>query len=190
VFGIGGYAMHVLMPLYVTSVIWLISVSRRTESASVRRPVLVRVALAIAVIALFARLANMFVLDPVCKKCRWGIPYVKLAETLRADGFDGAGTIVVADDELGGNLRPYFPKTRLVLAGRRRFEPDRPAQFGSPIVFAWEATEARSRLESAFAAYPEAVRALADARLLKAPWHHLWKPDGYRTSDWNYLILH
>ncbi len=190
VFGIGGYAMHVLMPLYVTSVIWLISVSRRTESASVRRPVLVRVALAIAVIALSARLANMFVLDPVCKKCRWGIPYVKLAETLRADGFDGAGTIVVADDELGGNLRPYFPKTRLVLAGRWRFEPDRPAQFGSPIVFVWEATEARSRLESAFAAYPEAVRALADARLLKAPWHHLWKPDGYRTSDWNYLILH
>ena len=119
-----------------------------------------------------------------------GIPYVKLAETLRADGFDGAGTIVVADDELGGNLRPYFPKTRLVLAGRRRFEPDRPAQFGSRMVFVWEATEARSRLESAFAAYPEAVRALANARLLKAPWHHLWKPDGYRTSDWNYLILH
>ena len=189
VFGIGNYAMHVLMPLYVTSVIWLISVAQRSDGALRRRPALAKVALAIAVIALVARLANMFIHDPVCGKCRWGIPYATLAQALRADGFDGAGTITVADDELGGNLRPYFPQARLVLAGPRGFVPQRPEAAGAARVFVWDASAAPGKVAQAFARYPEAVRALGDAKLVKAPWHHLWKPDGYRTSDWKYLIL-
>lgn len=188
-FGIGGYAMHVLMPLYVTSVIWLISVAQRSHKAAVRRSVLVRVALAIAVIALVARLANMFVHDPVCKKCRWGIPYATLAETLRADGFDGRGTIIVADDELGGNLRPYFPKARIVLKGPRAFSPKRPALDRMTKVFVWDARERDNEIRQAFADQPGSGRALELAKLVKAPWHHLWKQDGYRTSDWKYAIV-
>ncbi|MGD9667852.1 MAG: glycosyltransferase family 39 protein [Hyphomicrobiaceae bacterium] len=189
VFGIGGYAMHVLMPLYVTSVIWLISVAQRSERAAKRRPVLVRVALGIAALALVARLANMFIHDPVCGKCRWGIPYATLAATLRADGLDDLGTITVADDEIGGNLRPYFPSARLVLTGPRSFVPVRPQVSGVPRAFVWDASLPPGKVADAFAGYPEAVQALAKAKLLKAPWHHLWKPDGYRTSDWKYLIL-
>lgn len=188
-FGIGGYAMHVLMPLYVTSVIWLISVAQRSEKAPLRRPVLVRVALAIAVIALVARLANMFIYDPVCKKCRWGIPYATLAETLRADGFDGHGTIVVADDELGGNLRAYFPEARIVLTGPRAFMPRRPAPQSDAQVFVWEASARRRDRDEIFSDYPGAPTERSDAKLVKAPWRHLWKPDGYRTSDWKYVIV-
>lgn len=187
-FGIGGYAMHVLMPLYVTSVIWLISVAQRTQRATERRPVLVRVALAIAVLALVARLANMFVYDPVCKKCRWGIPYATLAQTLRSDGMDAMGTITVADDELGGNLRPYFPDARVILTGSRAFMPTKLAQ-GATRAFVWDASIPDRQVVQIFAAFPGAVSALSSARLVKAPWRHLWKPDGYRTSDWKYIIL-
>lgn len=189
VLGIGGYAMHVLMPLYVTSVIWLISVAQRSKQAAERRPLLVRVALGIAVIALVARLANMFVHDPVCGKCRWGIPYASLAQTLRADGFDDAGTITVADDEIGGNLRPYFPKARLVLTGPRQFVPQRPHVSGAARAFVWNASDKPANLAQAFADYPDVVKSLENAKLVKVPWHHLWKPDGYRTSNWKYLIL-
>lgn len=187
VFGIGGYAMHVLMPLYVTSVIWLISVAQRTGRARERRPVLARVALAIAVLALVARLANMFVYDPVCKKCRWGIPYDRLAAALRADGLDGTGTIIVGDDELGGNLRAQLDDVRIVLAGR--YEPEGLARDGAARVFIWDASDRLDDLAKAFAGYPEAVNALGSAKLAKVPWHHLWRRDGYRTSDWKYVII-
>ncbi len=190
VFGIGGYAMHVLMPLYVTSVIWLVSVAQRSERAQARRPVLVRVALVIALVALVARLSNMFVYDPVCKKCRWGIPYAALAETLRADGFDRRGTIVVADDELGGNLRPYFPDARIVLTGARAFTPRRAPPDGAAQVFVWEANVRRGDTEEVFTRYPGVPSEASEAKLIKAPWRHLWKPDGYRTSDWKYIIVH
>ena len=189
VFGIGNYAMHVLMPLYVTSVIWIMSVAQRSVRAGQRRPVLVRVALGIAVLALVVRLANMFIHDPVCGKCRWGIPYATLAQSLRADGFDDAGTITVADDEIGGNLRPYFPQARFVLVGPRSFTPQRPEVAGAAQAFVWGAAVPLSTVERNFAGYPKAVQALAQAKVLKAPWTHIWKQDGYRTSDWAYVIL-
>lgn len=189
VFGIGGYAMHVLMPLYVTSVIWLISVAQRSERAGQRRSVLVRVALGIAVLALVARLANMFILDPVCGKCRWGIPYASLAATLRADGFDDRGTITVADDEIGGNLRPYFPDARLVLTGVRGFVPRAPEVSGAARAFVWDAGVPQAKLMQAFAGHPDVLQALSSAKVLKAPWHHIWKADGYRTSDWKYVVV-
>ena len=61
----------------------------------------------IALIALSARLANMFVYDPVCKICRWGIPYAGLAAELQKRGFKPGpqSVVVVAEPELGGNLR-------------------------------------------------------------------------------------
>ena len=189
-FGIGNYAMHVLMPLYVTSVIWLISVAQRSEGGLRRRPVLAKVALVIAVIALVARLANMFVLDPVCKKCRWGIPYATLAQQLTASGFDGNGTIIVIDDELGGNLRPYFPNARFVLHGYHAFMPDREARSGDIRLLVWDAKEP----DKAIAEVLHDITARGSSVpgkpvLIEAPWHHLWKPDGYRTSDWKFVML-
>ncbi len=189
VFGIGGYAMHVLMPLYVTSVIWLIGVAKRSVSGQARRPVLVRVALAIAVIALVARLANMFVYDPVCKKCRWGIPYAALAETLRQDGLAGGGTIYVIDDELGGNLRAHFPKSRIVLKGSRGFMAKDVASVAGPRAVVWDASDSEREVAQELAADPDLASALGQARLVQAPWRHLWKPFGYRTSDWKYVVV-
>ncbi|MCB1503975.1 MAG: glycosyltransferase family 39 protein [Hyphomicrobiaceae bacterium] len=195
VFGIGGYAMHVLMPLYVTSVIWLFAVAQRVESGLRRRPVLARLALAIAVIALVARLANMFIHDPVCGKCRWGIPYPELAQTLRVYGYSGGGTILVPDDELGGNLRQHFPAARVGVVGREGITPDfsnplQPKQRSGPLLLIWDA-DVPERLW--LGTYGRALgldgAAFKDSGLIRIPWTHLWKAKGYRTSDWRYILL-
>lgn len=190
VFGIGNYAMHVLMPLYVTSVIWLISVAQRSEGGLRRRSVLAQVALGIAVIALVARLANMFVLDPVCKKCRWGIPYAALAQQLSVSGLDERGTIIVLDDELGGNLRPYFPHARFVLLGARAFAPQAAERPGATRALVWDAKEQGHRVAKALQDLKATSADTSDRQVLvEAPWRHLWKPDGYRTSDWKFVVL-
>lgn len=188
VFGIGGYAMHVLMPLYVTSVIWLIAVARRSPQGGERKLRFAKVALAIAVIALVARLANMFVLDPVCGKCRWGIPYDGLARALVEQGFPADGTIVAIDDELAGNLRQQFPQARIVLGGPRPFRPETPASNAS-VAWVWADETPLPAVTAglARASAPQPAN-LAASRLAKVPWRHLWKPDGYRTSDWRFVV--
>lgn len=188
-FGIGGYAMHVLMPLYVTSPIALFAVAKGSEQGARRRPVLARLALVIAAVALVARLANMFVLDPVCGKCRWGIPYDALAETLRNAGTSDTGTIVVLDAELGGNLRSHFPNARFELLGPRTFVPEKTADAEHGRTLVWDASMSTERVVGALTAAPELAGQVAQAHLVQAPWSHLWKPRGYRTSDWRYVRL-
>ena len=188
-FGIGGYAMHVLMPLYVTSVIWLFGVARRSAGAGSRMRIFARLALAIAVLAFVARMANMFVLDPVCGKCRWGIPYATLATKLREAGFDPAGTIIAPDDELAGNLRSHFPNAAFVLVGRQAYAPLRKAPAGANSVLVWDvgADEQQVRRQAAEQAGVDASPHVT--QLLTAPWRHLWKPLGYRTSDWRFVLV-
>lgn len=189
VFGIGGYAMHVLMPLYVTSVIWLFGVARRSSGGAGRVRIFARLALAIAVLALLARLANMFVLDPVCKKCRWGIPYASLAAKLKEAGFNTTGTIVAPDDELAGNLRPYFPNATFVLVGKQAFVPVRKPPAGATSALVWDAGMDGQQVRRDAAKQAGVDTSAHAPQLLKAPWRHLWKPFGYRTSDWRFVVL-
>ena len=169
--------------------------AQRVESGLRRRPVLARLALAIAVIALVARLANMFIHDPVCGKCRWGIPYPELAQTLRVYGYSGGGTILVPDDELGGNLRQHFPAARVGVVGREGITPDfsnplQPKQRSGPLLLIWDA-DVPERLW--LGTYGRALgldgAAFKDSGLIRIPWTHLWKAKGYRTSDWRYILL-
>lgn len=187
--GIGGYAMHVLMPLYVTSVIWLIAVARRSPRGLGRQALFAKLALAIAVIALVARLANMFVHDPVCGKCRWGIPYDGLARAMLERGFATDGTIVAIDDELAGNLRQLFPQARVVLGGPRPFRPESVRELSGSIAYVWDSKDPPAKVDAGLAGVPGPGKAaLAKADLVKVGWAHLWKPDGYRTSDWRLLV--
>jgi 4-amino-4-deoxy-L-arabinose transferase-like glycosyltransferase len=193
VLGIGGYAMHVLMPLYVTSVVWLIAVARRSPRGGERQALFGKLALAIAVIALLARLANMFVLDPVCGKCRWGIPYAGLAAEMRAAGFDERGTILAIDDEVAGNLRQQFPQALIVLGGPRRFVPAGGVPRSGSLAVVWDATKPAAQVAAGLAGVAPMQpmlqpAALERARLVRVPWRHLWKPDGYRTSNWRVLV--
>jgi hypothetical protein len=122
VFGIRSYPTHALMPLFLISSIWLVAQARNAAppAGQIRRFVIL--AVGIALVAFFGRAANMYVQHPVCKICRWGVPYAELAEAMKDRGFSG-GQILVNDREIGGNLHRFFPGTRISLGGSHRYQP-------------------------------------------------------------------
>jgi 4-amino-4-deoxy-L-arabinose transferase-like glycosyltransferase len=68
----------------------------------------------IVVVALAARI----LVQAACPgACRTLVPFDAVAQALRTAGFNGAGTIVVSDFHLGGNLRVKFPRARLLDIG-------------------------------------------------------------------------
>lgn len=186
-FAIKDQATHVLMPLYVTLVVWLFGVARRACDNPVRIDRFTRLALAIAVFALFARLANMFVLDPVCKICRWGIPYPGLAQEMRSRGFDG-GTIVAMEDELAGNLRQQFPGVRFVTRGRPDFTPAGADITQGKVAYVWTATLPDALIERGLGRMMLPRAAIMSASRVEVPWRHVWRPTGYRKTAWKLII--
>ena len=192
VFGINRYPVHALMPLFLVTSIWLTAQARKAARGpgEVRR--FVTVALGIAVFAFVARCANMYVQEPVCQICRWGIPYADLAEAMKARGFD-RGDLIVYDDDLAGNLRRFFPNARIAIAGSRQYLPPQSANApGGQTALLWDASEPASRVTSGFDANLGApgLEAMGRAEALRIAWrHHLWKPDGYRISEWRFAIV-
>jgi len=202
-FGINRYPVHALMPLFLVTSIWLTAQARRAarNDGELRRFIIV--ALSIAAFAFVARCANMYVQEPVCQICRWGIPYAELAQAIKARGFE-RGDLIVYDDDLAGNLRRFFPQARIVIAGARRYEPPesafapggetlpgRETLRGGKTAFVWETSDPAEGLARGFRAVAGAsgAEAMAKAETLQIPWrHHLWKPDGYRMSEWRLAI--
>ena len=187
--GIGGYAMHVLMPLYVASVIWLFAIAQRSRSGSRRLKIFAVIALLIAVVAFNARMANMFILDPVCNKCRWGIPYAELAREMRKAGVGDRATIVTAGHELGGNLRQHFPQARIILGDDATRLPPGAGGLGDITVVVTDAAPDDRRGEALAAALMARGLRADPARVVDVAWHHLWRPKGYRTSPWRIQVL-
>jgi hypothetical protein len=190
IFGIGHYPVHALMPLFLVTSIWLTAQARKAarNQGEIRRFVIA--AASIAVFAFAARCANMYVLEPVCQICRWGVPYAELADALRARGFE-RGRLIVYHEELAGNLRRFFPEAQILLAAPRRYlPPERPTEPGDKTALVW-ASNRGNRVAQAFGTIiPDAAAAMAQAETLKAPWRgHLWKPDGYRVSSWQLVVL-
>ena len=188
-FGVYGLAIHALMPLYVTSVIWLMGVARRaTDAHSTYVGRFTRVALAIAVIALVARLANMFILDPVCKTCRWGIPYAAFAEEIRERGFR-SGTIVSLEHELAGNLRQLFPDTPVVTRRYPKFTPEAADLTRGQVVYVWDDSFSDAYSARYLKGLLPKHRATSEAARVTVPWSHLWRPAGYRMTSWRLMIV-
>lgn len=192
--GTAGYAMHQLMPLYLASVIWLMDVARRACAHDARpRLRFARFAAAVAVLALSVRLANMFVLDPVCKLCRWGIPYDGLAAALVERGLPRSpdGAIVAVDAETGGNLRARLPNgPHVYLAGVPGLATGRETLAPRPAAYVWRARpEDEAAAANLLPALLPSDRGVADAALVSVPWHHLWRKTGYRSSQWHVLVV-
>lgn len=187
-FGIEGLPTHVLMPLYLTSVIWLFDVARRANGDRLHVGRFTRLALSIAVFAFCARLANMFVLDPVCNICRWGVPYEGLGQEMRARGFVD-GTIVAIDKDLGGNLRAVFPDSKVMMPRYPRYTPDGVDLSRGDVAYVWgedfSDKQARKFLRDLL---PEGV-SVGSAEVVTVPWHHLWRETGYRSSKWNLIVV-
>lgn len=188
-FGIHGLAVHVLMPLYITSTIWLFGVARRASGTPRNVKRFTQLAILIAFIAFFARMANMFVLDPVCKTCRWGIPYATLADEMRARGFDPNGTIVSIDDEVAGNLRSEFPGADIVTRRYPDFTPEGADWSRGSRAYVWGANIPDKHAKSYIGPMLPKGRNASEAELIRVPWQHLWRPTGYRITEWKLLVI-
>jgi hypothetical protein len=189
-FGIDRYPVHALMPLFLITSIWLTAQARAAlpPAGQVRRFVIM--AFSVAVFAFFARAANMYVQEPVCQICRWGVPYAELAAQIRAHGFDG-GRIIVSDREVGGNLHRFFPEVPITLVGGRFYSPDKAAT-GDKIAIVWPDEDSPEKVAAEMrSVLPRLTPVdLAGALKISIPWRgHIWKPDGYRLSVWHLAIL-
>lgn len=184
-FQYANYAPHSLLPMFVIAIVWLTEKVRASRPSPIRIKVFVAIMLAFTALALISRMANLFVLDPVCSKCRWGIPYTELADEMRARGFSH-GTIVTEDVALSGNLRRFFPNTRFVLPSEAINPPETTQSHAGQTAIVWLSQTGTEEM-------PESLRPyLVDAQpeWLQVPWKHLWRPDGYRYTNWKMVIQH
>jgi hypothetical protein len=62
-----------------------------------------------------------------CRKCRMAIPYEGLAKSLATRGFH-QGTIIVQARHDAGNLRRYFPQSRIACLSNPRYAPPLPGK--------------------------------------------------------------
>jgi len=189
VFEVSGLAVHVLMPLYLISVIWLFGVARRSEHRPVHVQRFGRLALVIALIAFTARMANLYIMDPVCNTCRWGIPYDAFAKEMRARGVDDRTTIVSLDNELSGNLRPLYPASPVITRLYPNFTPEGADWTRGRVAYVWEGgldpEMAQKHLRFLL---PKGIEA-GDGERIEVPWRSWWRDTGYRTSAWHLLVV-
>jgi hypothetical protein len=166
------------LPVTLPGIVWLTEMARRSMPGRGRVRLYFMLTVFIALLAVAVRSANMFVLQPVCKTCRWGVPYAGLAERIRAAGFEN-GTIVSDDSEVAGNLRRFFPHARFLVPS---LGDGRPAM-GRPVLLVGNGPYERGPAEALTARYVPATAALEVVNV-QVPWHHLWRPTGYKESAW------
>jgi hypothetical protein len=193
-FGIYRYPVHALMPLFLMTSIWFTAQARKAAPSSRQVRRFVVMALSVAIFAFFARAANMYVLQPVCSICRWGIPYTELAAEMKQRGLD-ARRILVNDRELGGNLRRFFPDSIIALTGSRYyvpplFETGNSSQAKITVLWASELS-----IEKAAAEFQRVLPAITPVKLQEAatisiPWKgFFWVPYGDPISIWRVVVL-
>jgi len=178
------YPVHRLLPLFIIAIPWLTALLQDARPSVRRLQWFVGFSLLMTVVALLGRLGNMYVHEPVCSKCRWGTPYASLAGQMRSMGFS-TGSVVAVEIELAGNLRRFFPDARFVVPPAGLMPP----QVGNhaDTIVVWSGGDGiPARL---LPALPEGFPENARYQALKVPWTHLWKPTGYRTSEWNLAWL-
>lgn len=90
---------------------WATGRARRAARRPWQTRALVALGLALATFAFGLRLANMYWQQPVCKICRWGVPYDALAARLAAEH---PAAILALDSDAGGNLVRFFPALPIV----------------------------------------------------------------------------
>jgi 4-amino-4-deoxy-L-arabinose transferase-like glycosyltransferase len=109
--GIRNHWMMVLIPFPIYFLLRIQSISPRTVVLERFAVFLASFAVIVAV-ALFSRAMTA---PNYCKKCNFFFPYAELSEQIKSAGFE-SGTLITygIPNQLGGNLRRYFPDTRII----------------------------------------------------------------------------
>ncbi|MGI9521876.1 MAG: glycosyltransferase family 39 protein [Hyphomicrobiaceae bacterium] len=197
-FSFVNYAYHDLLPLFLPTLVLLFGIVYQVRPSQAEMSRWALISLAIIAFALVGRIANMFIMEPFCSICRWGVPYATLAQQLKTDGFS-SGKIITFRNELGGNLRAYFPHSVVSDGGWRAFDKavrGREATAGAvtkrpPLVLVWQANGRRRIRVSRSALAKHIPRGQSEevVKTLRAPWRHIYYGFGYRTTVWRYVII-
>lgn len=183
--GRADFAEHALMPVFFLTPIWLIDRIRRNNPPKRRIEIYAALCLSLMAVAFLARAANLFVYDPVCRRCYFAIPYSGLAEALKKDAtLAEADTVVTPQARLSGNLYTYWPEKDFafpVMKERKNALFVWPASMDGPALEEWLE---RQGLKDA-----EIDALIAGARLFEIGWPHLWRETGYRKTAWRAAVL-
>lgn len=177
------YPVHSLLPLFILGLVWVTAKIQASQPTPKRLTVFMLVLGFFTLLALTMRAGNLYVNEPFCSRCRWGVPYPELAVELRQHGFH-AGTIVTNDQQTAGNLRRFFPDSRVMLTG---FEHPLPPPPSNQTVLIWP-TEPGSSSDLPADLRPHLPANAGTVEHWTLPWRHWWRPSGYRQSAWNVVI--
>lgn len=187
------YPEHALMPLLFLTPIWLIDRVRRGMPNLARIKMYVALCLALMVIAFGARAANLYVLDPVCKRCYFGIPYRSLAEKLHEHYASPNGLhIVTPDVRTAGNVLVFWPKTDPITVF---FANQKSAALNNsvPTLLVWPADMTDENVEGWLNSRDLSSHEIASLRqthkTFEIGWSHWWRQTGYRNSRWKAAVL-
>lgn len=199
------YGEHALMPLFFLTPIWIVDRVRRAAPSIRLIKLYSALCLTLMMVAFVARAANLYVLDPVCKRCYFGVPYEGLARELSLDFPLSDNARVFTDDErLSGHLRTFWQGTRPFFMPQDirhhafdlfQFGPltDAAGPLNTPTLFVWDATKGETRITELMKFlridFEEARGLLDKAHIYQIPWRHTWRQTGYRTSTWKAVLV-
>ncbi len=179
------FSEHALMPLFFLTPLWLMDLIRRLRPKEWQIKCFVGLCLVLMMVAFLGRAANLFVLDPVCKRCYFGIPYKVLAEEIKSDlHFQRADNVISPSTRLTGNLYAFWPQKSFLL-------PHEP--LAEATLFIWPETFSNAEITAWFSGknipHEQAVKLVNIARPIKIDWSHLWRKTGYRQSVWKAVLI-
>lgn len=168
------YPVQWIGPLFLMTSTWATGRARRAARRPWQTRALVALGFALAAFAFGLRLANMYVQQPVCKICRWGVPYDQLAARLAAEK---PAAILALDADMAGNLVRFFPHLPVTDAASRR------ATLPRPLVVVWP--DRRTPPDRA-----ELLAAAGGIDTVTVPWPgDLVARPGRATSVWHSVTL-
>lgn len=175
------YAVHSLLPMFILGIVWMTAKIQASAPTQRQIKAFLIVMAAFTVVAFTVRSGNLYMNEPFCSRCRWGVPYPELAQQLHSEGFHG-GTVVTDDPHIAGNLRRFFPDSRFVLVGHKiPFKPA-PTEQTAVVWFGGDNSTAPDTLK------PYLPSDGFKPQTVVLPWQHLWRSTGYRESSWQVFL--
>jgi hypothetical protein len=117
------YLERYMHPFFLLTSLWLLAMVEHIGASSKRAVIFGVVLIAVTGAVLPLRFSDdLHAMGPQCRKCRVAIPYAGLAGSLTTRGFH-QGTIIAQTRHDAGNLRRYFPQSRIVCLEAPRYAP-------------------------------------------------------------------
>ncbi len=189
---VANYKEYWLHPLLLFAPVYLLARIRRARPARWQMGLFVAALVVFPLGVLVTRTAHLILGPPLCGlPCRDLTPFNRLADRLAAAGFT-RGTIVGTEHYTLGNLRAYFPASRVAWAGHPFVDPPRRAEGGQCLIV-WNADEGGADPPGAALRYAGSLgdRGPPGATVgqLAIPWRLPLRGKEDPITTWAYLLI-